>query len=317
MRAVTAMVAAVCAVAVVAGPGAAPASAASGEGLERPARAGLSILTHNVAMLPAIAGGKANATRAELIAGADYVRGHDVVVLQEAFDNGPSDALKSRLASQYPYQTPVLGRSRSGWDETLGSYSALTPEDGGVTILSRWPISHRAQYVYADGCDADWFSNKGFVYTRLDVDGHPMHVVGTHAQAEAALCSDAAATRKRQFTELDGFLDGLRIPADEPIVIAGDLNVIKASPEYDAMLSTLDVTDPWYAGHPYTWDPETNPLASSGGREHLDYVLFRRGHPQPRGWTNTTLTPTSPPWSAGGTTYTDYADHYPVLGGTP
>lgn len=301
------------ALALAALPVAAPASARPTSADPAP---GLSILTHNVAMLPAIAGGKANATRAQLIADAGYVRGHDVVVLEEAFDNGPSDTLKSRLSSRYPHQTPVLGRSRSGWDETLGSYSSLTPEDGGVTILSRWPITHRVQYVYADGCDADWFANKGFVYARLDVDGRPVHVVGTHVQAEAALCSDSAATRARQFAELDGFLDGLAIPADEPIVIAGDLNVIKASPEYDAMLAALDVTAPTHAGHPYSWDPETNPLASSGGREHLDYVLFRRGHPQPRGWTNTTLTPTSPPWSAGGTTYTDYSDHYPVLGGT-
>ena len=277
----------------------------------------LSILTHNVAMLPTILGGKANSTRAGLFAEADHLRGHDVVVLEEAFDNGPSDTLKSRLSSRYPNQTPVLGRSRSGWDETLGSYSSLTPEDGGVTILSRWPITHRVQYVYAEGCGADWFSNKGFVYARLDVDGRPVHVVGTHVQDEDSACfGRGPEVRAEQFAELDGFLDGLAIPADEPIVITGDLNVVKESPEYATMLTALDATAPSFAGHPYSWDPETNPLASSGGREQLDYVLFRRGHPQPRGWTNTTLTPTSPPWSSGGTTYTDYSDHYPVRGGT-
>ncbi|WP_328528338.1 sphingomyelin phosphodiesterase [Nocardioides sp. NBC_00368] len=311
MRSAAVGIAAVCAVAATLLPGPdAPASAA-------PPPPDLSILTHNVAMLPTILGGKANGTRADLFAEADHLRGHDVVVLEEAFDNEPSDTLKSRLASRYPHQTPVLGRSRSGWDETLGSYSALTPEDGGVTVLSRWPITHRVQYVYADGCGADWFANKGFVYARLDVDGRPVHVVGTHVQAEDPACfGSGAAVRAEQFAELDGFLDGLAIPADEPIVIAGDLNVVKDSPEYATMLTALDAAAPAFAGHPYSWDPETNPLASSGGREQLDYVLFRRGHQQPRGWTNTTLTPTSPPWSSGGTTYTDYSDHYPVLGGT-
>lgn len=309
MRSAVVGVAAVCAVAATMLPG--PAASAT------PPPPDLNILTHNVAMLPAILGGKANDTRAGLFAEADHLRGHDVVVLEEAFDNGPSDTLKSRLASQYPHQTPVLGRSRSGWDETLGSYSSLTPEDGGVTILSRWPITHRVQYVYADGCGADWFSNKGFVYARLDVDGRPVHVVGTHVQAEDPACFGRGAdVRAEQFAELDGFLDGLAIPADEPIVITGDLNVVKESPEYATMLAALDATAPSFAGHPYSWDPETNPLASSGGREQLDYVLFRRGHAQPRGWTNTTLTPTSPPWSYGGTTYTDYSDHYPVQGGT-
>ncbi|SDK24538.1 sphingomyelin phosphodiesterase [Nocardioides sp. YR527] len=310
MRSAAVGVAAVCAVATTLLPG--PAASAA------PPPPDLSILTHNVAMLPTILGGKANGTRADLFAEADHLRGHDVVVLEEAFDNGPADTLKSRLASQYPHQTPVLGRSRSGWDETLGSYSSLSPEDGGVTILSRWPITHRVQYVYADGCGADWFSNKGFVYARLDVDGRPVHVVGTHVQAEDPACfGGGASVRAEQFAELDGFLDGLAIPAEEPIVITGDLNVVKESPEYATMLAALDATAPSFAGHPYSWDPETNPLASSGGREQLDYVLFRRGHQQPRGWTNTTLTPTSPPWSSGGTTYTDYSDHYPVLGGTP
>ena len=67
------------------------------------------------------------------------------------------------------------------------------------------------------------------------------------------------------------------------------------------------------AGHPFSWDPTTNPLAT-GGQEHLDYVLHRRGHVRPRVWTNTVLTPTSPTWEYAGTSYTDYSDHYPVAG---
>ncbi|MFD4326109.1 sphingomyelin phosphodiesterase [Nocardioides sp. NPDC058538] len=274
------------------------------------------VLTHNVQMLPAIIGGKANGTRAELIAKADYVKGYDVVVFDEAFDNGPSETLKSRLAAQYPHQTPVLGRSRSGWDETLGAYSWLTPEDGGVTILSKWPITHKIQYVYSGGCGADALSNKGFVYAQLDVDGTPVHVVGTHVQAEDPLCfGGGAAVRAEQFAEIDEFLDGLAIPADEQVIVAGDLNVDKAAPEYADMLAASGTVAPTaYAGHPFSWDPTTNPLAT-GGQEHLDYVLHRRGHVRPRVWTNTVLTPTSQPWEHAGTTYTDYSDHYPVAGG--
>ena len=121
--------------------------------------------------------------RAQAIADADFFRGNDVVVLQEAFDNSSSEALKSRAAAQYPYQTPVMGRSRSGWDATGGAYSATTPEDGGVTLLSKWPVLRKEQYVYKDACGADYFSNKGFVYAVLDVNGTQVHVVGTHAQS--------------------------------------------------------------------------------------------------------------------------------------
>lgn len=96
--------------------------------------------------------------------------------------------------------------------------------------------------------------------------------------------------------------------------MTGDLNVDKASPEYADMLAATDTVAPTaYAGHPFSWDPTTNPLAT-GGQEHLDYVLHRRGHVRPRVWTNTVLTPTSPPWGHAGSTYTDYSDHYPVAG---
>ncbi|NEE61037.1 sphingomyelin phosphodiesterase, partial [Streptomyces sp. SID8455] len=66
--------------------------------------------------------------RAAEIPKTSFFRGNDVVVIQEAFDNGASDALQRNSAAQYPYQTPVVGRSKSGWDATSGSYSATTPE---------------------------------------------------------------------------------------------------------------------------------------------------------------------------------------------
>jgi len=109
--------------------------------------------------------------RAKAIPAAPFFQGQDVVVLQETFDNSSSDALKANAAAQYPYQTPVVGRSKSGWDATGGSYSSTTPEDGGVTILSKWPIVRKEQYVYKDACGADWYSNKGFAYTVLNVNG--------------------------------------------------------------------------------------------------------------------------------------------------
>ncbi|WP_206050638.1 hypothetical protein [Nocardioides speluncae] len=170
------------------------------------------VLASNVMLLPELIGGLSNGTRAGLLASAPYLEGYDVVVLSEMFDNGPSTTIKTGLSDRYPHQTPVLGRSTSGWDDTQGAFSWLTPEDGGVTILSKWPIRRQVQYVYKKGCGADWFSNKGFVYAVLDVGGQKVHVVGTHAQAEDSLCGDAAAVRASQFAELNAFLDAQDIP---------------------------------------------------------------------------------------------------------
>ncbi len=263
--------------------------------------------------------------RARAIPDASFFKGQDVVVLQEAFDNSSSDALKAKAAAAYPYQTPVMGRSKTGWDATGGAYSATTPEDGGVTILSKWPIVRKEQYVYKDACGADWYSNKGFVYTVLDVNGSRVHVVGTHAQSTDPGCSagEAAQMRSRQFKAMDAFLDAKNIPAGEQVIVAGDMNVDSRTPEYATMLADAGLAGAdARTGHPYSFDTELNSIAADrypdDPREDLDYVLYRAGNARPANWTNHVVLESSAPWSVSswGTTYTytNLSDHYPVTG---
>ncbi len=262
--------------------------------------------------------------RAREIPAAPFFRGQDVVVLQEAFDNSSSELLMRRAEGEYPHRTPVLGRSRSGWDATGGAYSAATPEDGGVTVLSKWPVVRKEQYVYADACGSDWWSNKGFVYAVLDVNGARVHIVGTHAQSTDPGCAAGAAAdvRARQFRELDAFLDAKRIPASEQVIVAGDLNVDRHAPEYAAMLAGAGLVDAdGRAGHPYSFDTTGNSIAAERypdePSEDLDHVLHRAGHARPAGWTNETMAARSAPWTVtswGRTyTYTHLSDHHPVV----
>nr|WP_202483864.1 sphingomyelin phosphodiesterase [Streptomyces sp. SID8359] len=263
--------------------------------------------------------------RAAEIPKTSFFRGNDVVVIQEAFDNGASDALLRNSAAQYPYQTPVVGRSKSGWDATGGSYSATTPEDGGVTILSKWPIVRKEQYVYKDACGADWWSNKGFAYAVLNVNGARVHVVGTHAQSTDPGCSagEAATMRSRQFRALDAFLDAKKIPASEQVVVAGDFNVDGHSAEYASFLKDADLVAPdTRTGHRYSFDTRDNSIASerypNDPREDLDHVLHRAGHAKPAGWNNDVVKEQSAPWTVSSWgksyTYTNLSDHYPVIG---
>ncbi|MFF3286620.1 sphingomyelin phosphodiesterase [Streptomyces sp. NPDC003023] len=262
--------------------------------------------------------------RAAAIPAAPFFQGNDVVVLQEAFDNSSSDALLRNAAEQYPHRTPVMGRSKDGWDATGGSYSSTTPEDGGVAVLSKWPIVRKEQYVYKDACGADWWSNKGFVYTVLDVNGTRVHVVGTHAQSTDPGCDagEAAEMRSRQFRAMDAFLDGKNIPAAEQVVVAGDLNVDSHSAEYASMLADGGfVGADARIGHPYSFDTAENSIAAErypdDPREDLDFVLHRAGHARPSDWTNEVIKEQSAPWSVSswGTsyTYTNLSDHYPVI----
>lgn len=261
--------------------------------------------------------------RAAEIPKTSFFPGNDVVVLQEAFDNSSSDALKSAAAGEYPYQTPVVGRSKSGWDATGGAYSSTTPEDGGVTVLSKWPILRKEQYVYKDACGADWWSNKGFAYVVLNVNGTKVHVVGTHAQSTDPGCSagEAASMRSRQFKAIDAFLDAKNIPANEQVLVAGDFNVDSRSPEYASMLADADLAGAdARTGHPYSFDTQENSIAHdrypTDPREDLDYVLHRVGHARPTVWKNEVVKEQSAPWtvSSWGTdyTYTNLSDHYPL-----
>nr|AFG28173.1 putative phospholipase [Streptomyces sp. enrichment culture clone 1 MDM-2011] len=262
--------------------------------------------------------------RAAEIPKTSFFRGNDVVVLQEAFDNSASDALLRNASAQYPYQTPVVGRSKSGWDATGGSYSATTPEDGGVSVLSKWPIVRKEQYVFKDACGSDWWSNKGFAYAQLNVNGTPVHIVGTHAQSTDPGCSagEAAQMRSRQFKAIDTFLDAKEIPASEQVIVAGDFNVDFHSSEYASLLSDAGLTAAdARTGHPYSFDTRDNSIASErypdDPREDLDHVLHRAGHAKPSGWTNDVVKEQSAPWtvSSWGTdyTYTNLSDHYPVI----
>ncbi|MYX97927.1 sphingomyelin phosphodiesterase [Streptomyces sp. SID486] len=261
--------------------------------------------------------------RAAEIPKASFFQGNDVVVLQEAFDNSASDALKGAAAARYPYQTPVVGRGRDGWDATGGAYSSTTPEDGGVTVLSKWPVLRKEQYVYKDACGSDRWSNKGFAYVVLNVNGTKVHVIGTHTQSTDSGCGagEAAQDRSRQFKAIDAFLDAKNIPADEEVLVAGDLNVDSRGGEYASMLADADLAGAdARTGHPYSFDTQENSIAHDrypdDPREDLDYVLARAGHPRPARWNNEVVQEPSAPWtvSSWGTsyTYTDLSDHYPL-----
>ncbi|MFC6599002.1 sphingomyelin phosphodiesterase [Kitasatospora paranensis] len=316
------MAAAVCAAAALLGPlAAAPAASAETAPTTAPA---LDVLTYNTFLMStALYPNWGQDHRARAIAAADFFQGHDVVVLEEAFDNAASDTLTAQASAAYPYHTPVVGRSTNGWDATSGSYSSTTPEDGGVTLLSRWPILHREQYVYKDACGSDWWSNKGFVYAVLDVAGVRTHVVGTHLQSTDSGCSSgqAAGIRAAQLTAMRTFLDGRHIPASEPIVVAGDLNIDSHGSEYQALLDNGNLA-PASArtGWPYSFDTADNSIAAyrypGEPKEDLDYVLYRADHARPQQYTNTVLRSHAAPWTVSSWgrsyTYTDLSDHYPL-----
>lgn len=107
-------------------------------------------MTYNVWALPAIASHIGD--RLDII--PEYVKGYDVLALQEVFSNGRNDFLRA-LAKEYPYQTKMLDKS------------GFNIHDGGVTIVSRYPIVNQAQYVFPDCSGTDCFADKGVNYAEV------------------------------------------------------------------------------------------------------------------------------------------------------
>ncbi len=228
----------------------------------------LNILSYNIYMLPPPIAYTDQAERGQEI--PEAVTGYDAIIISEAFYNSVRDGqLLPDLMLEYPYATPVVDESGSS-------------EDGGVLIVSRWPIDTFAQIVFSDCNGSDCLSAKGVMYAKIDKLGKKYHLFGTHTQA----WPDPADvnTRVLQLRQLRQFQQSLNIPAQEPVLIGGDLNVDKIVnnlSEYDRMLDSLEAIEPTYLGHAYTYDPTYSYYASGTLYEYLDYVLPVRTHHAP------------------------------------
>jgi endonuclease/exonuclease/phosphatase family metal-dependent hydrolase len=190
----------------------------------------------------------------------DVCADYDAVLIQEAFDNDSRvNELIPNMSTVFPHYTAILD-------------TANALEDGGIMIFSRWPILTEEQY-YFDACEgSDCLANKGVMYAKIEKLGSPYHLFATHTQAFTSTAE--VLSRMAQLREIRSFVQSRGIPANEPIIIGGDLNVdmhVNNMSEYDSLLSILNIQEPAYLGHPNTFDPAVNYYAS-GTAEYLDYI---------------------------------------------
>ncbi|HEX8873362.1 MAG TPA: sphingomyelin phosphodiesterase [Nitrosospira sp.] len=256
------------------------------------------VLAYNIYMRPKGLFADDQADRGAML--PSKLRGFDVVVFSEAFDDTVRNQLLTDLRGEYPYQTRILGAD-SGFRQ-----------DGGVIMVSRWPITVEAQRLYGDVCNGgDCWADKGVLYAGFAKHGRTYHVFASHMQAGREVKHQQ--TRMQQLGIIKSFIDSRGIAGTEPVFIAGDLNVDKHdADEYAAMLRVLDAWYPRPSGHPYTIDSTINRRA--GDRLYLDYVLVSNRHLQPVSATIETLIPRSRiPFGFFRADY-ELSDHFPVFG---
>jgi len=230
----------------------------------------LDLLTFNAALLPGVVASTNQAERARLM--APHLHGYDVLVLQELFVDAWRERLLSELESAYPYRTELVGKD--------GARGNPLRQDGGIVILSRWPITRQAQMTFGGVCSgSDCLGDKGVAYAEVRKGEFSYHVFGTHAQSEFGFRVEQV--RAAQFALMRAFVDEQGIPASEPVILAGDFNVDAYTPELASMLGVLNAVRPITTGvHRFTWDPERNVWAR-GQQQWIDYVLFAADHVQP------------------------------------
>lgn len=261
----------------------------------RPANT-LNVLAYNV-WLTTIAGSKYIYPRLSPL--AETLKGYDVLVGTEFFDDIPVHIVKEKLRANYPYHT---GRP-------LKAGKVLT---SGVILFSHWPIEREKHYFFNACHGLQCGAARAVVYAKINKQGNPYHVFGTHMQAYDKEPDRVA--RLQQLREMATFIKSLNIPKNEPVIYAGDFNINKVGlpQDRDFMEQILNAKEPQNLGHDVSYDSNTNFWAEKPEIEYLDYTLYSRVNLEPISASQTLFAPRSTIkslWKKW-----DLSDHYAIKG---
>jgi endonuclease/exonuclease/phosphatase family metal-dependent hydrolase len=198
----------------------------------------------------------------------------DVVGLSEVFADGERAQIRRQVADIYPH-------TMEGPDE------ADLESDGGLLLLSRFPITARNQTIYRSCAGDDCLANKGVLHARVAVpDQTEVDVFVSHLQsatpvaaANAILGSGPAGSPtdkvKQQLDVLADFVRAVR-NIRLPTIIMGDINVDALDPIlYSDLRSRLGwPTDLWAA-------TESGPGLTVDDHDSFEPSSHRRGWNDP------------------------------------
>jgi len=152
-----------------------------------------------------------------------YMALFDVICLQEVFAFGSTRRTRLIEAAK------KVGLSYSSCNRNPCFIKGI---DGGLVILSKFPIVKSSNLTYKHGVHSDALSNKGCLYVKLNIqeDFH-IHVFNTHTQAsysnDLPLDDKSVQIRLKQIAELRRFINETLVgkPIGELVFLCGDFNV--------------------------------------------------------------------------------------------
>ncbi|RKP21726.1 Pkinase-domain-containing protein, partial [Rozella allomycis CSF55] len=171
---------------------------------------------------------------------------YDIVALQEIYARGSSR--QKKLISR----AKEIGFSyylRSPAQDLLKGFI-----DGGLLILSRYPIIHTTRLTFEKSINTDRFTAKGAIHAHIQIsDDLRIHIFNTHLQSSPSVVVDlndpVVTNRQKQLQELrEMMINSVKQFGDsDPIILVGDMNVNsrfsktigRHSPEYSQMMNIL------------------------------------------------------------------------------
>ncbi|ORX56386.1 hypothetical protein DM01DRAFT_1362532 [Hesseltinella vesiculosa] len=207
------------------------------------------ILTQNIIMRPPGIKNNWSDYKDERI---DYLIEHifphyDIICLQEAFAFATrrKDVLIREARLRYGFNHHVESPRKYPWDVGV---------DGGLLILSKYPILKRDSIQYPRGTHSDWLSLKGALHAQIQLNAlASFHLYTTHTQASYDLNNvinpGDTSIRLSQFAMLHDFISTTAGNDNDPVMLLGDLNVDAAVHRPDLPLTHHSKESSVY----YTW----------------------------------------------------------------
>lgn len=258
----------------------------------------LKILSYNVKFLPRyiIRAQHHPIKRARIIPGYLLDENPDVIVLEEAFDPKADRMLRKRMKKAYPY---ILGpvNKKPGFKI-----------NGGVMVLSKYPLKQLGQVQYSQCEDYDCWARKGVLLVEVSDGKHVFQIAGTHCNGGGSL-----KLKTSQYHEM-GALVKEHAKQGIPQFLVGDYNTSNFDkPYYNSMIEQLDAEDGPITGLLQCTNDHLNndmePYFNTTERDLIDYILYRPNGLRPQAITRYVHSYCSN-WMKG---HDDLSDHYALL----
>jgi endonuclease/exonuclease/phosphatase family metal-dependent hydrolase len=188
----------------------------------------IKILTYNIFMRPPLVKNNENDWKNERLSDFfNQIANYDIICLQEMF--GSFNSRKQMF---------IRAASLAGFffyvDTNSPSFVSRYMVDGGLLIISRFPIVETSYLQFRYGVVADSLAEKGIIYTKIRIKNSFLHLFTTHLQASYFDSTEgnfliSFQTRMAQIKQINHMMvDILKTQYNkkkDKILLVGDLNV--------------------------------------------------------------------------------------------